>query len=90
MVKKKNYNKVNQLENNVEYLKSENKEMKKEIGKKDKIILSLKSNQNIINLHHKNVSIGKKKKKIIRIIKKMELKITQIMKINQIKMILIN
>ena len=56
-------NKVNSLENTVEDLKSENKELKKEIGKKDKIILSLKSNQNKINLHHKNVSIGKKKEK---------------------------
>ena len=61
--KEKLINKVNSLENTVEYLKSENKELKKEIGKKDKIILSLKSNQNKINLHHKNVSIGKKKEK---------------------------
>ena len=61
--KEKLINKVNSLENTVEYLKSENKELKKEIGKKDKIILSLTSNQNKINLHHKNVSIGKKKDK---------------------------
>lgn len=61
--KMKLINKVNSLENTVEYLKSENKELKKEIGKKDKIILSLTSNQNKINLHHKNVSIGKKKDK---------------------------
>jgi hypothetical protein len=61
--KEKLINKVNSLENTVEYLKSENKELKKEIGKKDKIILSLKINQNKINLHNKNVSIGKKKEK---------------------------
>lgn len=61
--KMKLINKVNSLENTVEYLKSENKELKKEIGKKDKIILSLTSNQNKNNLHHKNVSIGRKKDK---------------------------
>ena len=56
-------NKINSLENTVGFLKSENKELKKEIGKKDEIILALTSNQNKINNHHKNVSIGKKKDK---------------------------
>lgn len=56
-------NKINSLENTVGFLKSENKELKKEIGKKDEIILAFTSHQNKINYHHKNVSIGKKKDK---------------------------
>lgn len=54
--KTKLINKVNSLENTVEYLKNE-------LQKKDKIILSLTSNQKKFNFHHKNISIGKKKEK---------------------------
>ena len=57
--------KVNALENNIIYLKNENNELKKEIEKKNKIILALTKNQignNINNIKsNKSKSIGKKK-----------------------------
>ena len=57
-------NKINNLENRVNYLKCENDELKKEIEKKDKIILSLTNNQTESSpSHKKNGSIGKKKEK---------------------------
>jgi len=62
--KNKLKNKINNLENCVNYLKSENSELKKEIEKKNKIILSLTSTQSESSpSHKKNVSIGKKKEK---------------------------
>lgn len=62
--KNKLKNKINNLENCVNYLKCENSELKKEIEKKNKIILSLTSTQSESSpSHKKNVSIGKKKEK---------------------------
>ena len=56
--------KINSLEKNANYLKNENNELKKEIEKKNSIILALTNEQIENNIYNKkNKSIGRKKEK---------------------------